>query len=378
MVPLTLPGETVQIRVHRNNKNYSEADLVEVIKPSEERVEPPCKYFSQCGGCQYQHMSIDGQRRWKAKQVETVLNKIGGIDIDELKVNPAIGTVDNLYGYRAKLTPHYNAPRNSNDLRIGFQKRGTRVMIDVDECIIGTPDINLMYDEARKRITESIREKELNGEKMPKKGATLLFRECDRGIEIDQRETVSHTLEGIKFSFKAGEFFQNNYHVLPLMVNHVLKMAQGDGCDRLIDAYCGSGLFALSAAKYFKTVHGVEVSEIATNAAIESAKMNDITNAEFTCGVSQEIFSKVSHLPPDNTVMIIDPPRRGCDESFLQQFADFKPKKLVYVSCDPSTQARDTKYILDLGAGYSIVDITPFDLFPQTRHIENCITFIRE
>ena len=374
MVPLVLPGERVQVRIYRNSKSYSEADLVKVIDPSDERVEPLCKYFSECGGCQYQHMSIETQREWKRKQVESLLQRIGKVESKKLDVNPTVGT-DHLYGYRAKLTPHYNAPRSSQDLKIGFQRRGTRVMIDIDECIIGTKDINLRYMETRRTIYESIKGKEKGLGQMPKKGATLLFRKCDQGVETDQRTTVTHTLNGIKFSFVAGEFFQNNYYVLPIMVEHVLRMAQGDGCKVLIDAYCGSGLFALSAANHFESIYGIEVSEIATNAAKENAKLNSIQNVEFLCGDSKEIFKKVSHMRSDDTVLVIDPPRRGCDESFLEQLAEFKPKKLVYMSCDPATQARDAKFILS--RGYIIVDITPFDLFPQTRHIENCITFMR-
>ena len=375
MVPLVLPGEKVQVRIYANRKKYSEADLLKVIDPSIERIEPLCKYFSECGGCQYQHMSISAQRDWKRRQVQSLLHRIGKVDLKDINVNPTVGTDDHLYGYRAKLTPHYNAPKSLNDLKIGFQKRGTRIMIDIDECIIGTTDINVKYKESRNAIYESIKEKVEKLGEMPKKGATLLFRKCDQGVETDQRMTVSYTLNDIKFFFKAGEFFQNNYHVLPIMVEHVLDMAQGDGCSILIDAYCGSGLFALSGARFFESVHGIEVSELATNAAIESAQLNDIQNVEFICGDSKEIFHKVSHLPAENTVLIIDPPRRGCDESFLKQFAEFGPKKLLYVSCDPATQARDTEFIMK--SGYSIIDITPFDLFPQTRHIENCITFLR-
>ena len=369
MVPLVLPDETVQIRIHRNHKNYSEADLIKVLNASKDRIEPECKYFSECGGCQYQHMSISAQREWKRKQVRSLLGKVGGID--GVKVNPTVGTQEYLYSYRAKLTPHYNAPKTVDDLKIGFQRRGTRVMVDVDECIIGTKSINEVYSTTRKDVAESVKKK------LPKKGATLLFRECDEGVITDPRQTVTHTLKGIKFSFKAGEFFQNNHYVLPMLVDHVLKMAQGDGCNLLVDAYCGSGLFALSASKLFDFVYGIEVSEIATSAATETAGLNNICNVDFTCGVSERIFSKVSKLcTAENTVMIIDPPRKGCDQSFLDQFAAFGPKKLVYVSCDPATQSRDAKFIIQ--NGYSIVDVTPFDLFPQTRHIENVITFIRD
>jgi 23S rRNA (uracil1939-C5)-methyltransferase/tRNA (uracil-5-)-methyltransferase len=241
--------------------------------------------------------------------------------------------------------------------------------VDIKKCVIATQAINYKFQETREKLNDSFREK------LPKNGATLLFRECDEGIETDQRKYVTHLLGGVKFFFKAGEFFQNNYYVLPLLVEHVINVAKGDGCDILIDTYCGSGLFALSSSKLFNHVYGVEISDIAVNSAIECAKINGINNAEFICGASEAIFSKVSMLPSFKAVVIIDPPRKGCDQAFLEQLINFKPKKIVYVSCDPATQARDCKYIIQ--EGYKITDVTPFDLFPQTRHIENVITFLR-
>ena len=195
-------------------------------------------------------------------------------------------------------------------------------------------------------------------------------------VETDQRAVANATVNGIKFQFKAGEFFQNNPFALPIMVEHVIERATMDkSCTNLIDAYCGSGLFSLCAAHKFESVYGVEVSELAVKAAISSAKVNNIHNVKFTAGKSEAIFKEVEHLDRDKTVIIIDPPRKGCDELFLTQLSVYKPKRIVYVSCDPATQARDARIIVD--DGYTIVDVTPFDLFPQTRHIENVITFTR-
>ena len=366
MVPLVLPGEKVSVKIYRNHNSYSEADLVNVIFSSPDRIKPPCEYFSICGGCQYQHMTIEAQRQWKKSQVESLLLRIGGIK--DLTIRDTVGTAD-LYGYRTKITPHYDAPYSADKLKIGFQKRGTKTIVDIEQCMIATPKINDEYLVARKNI------KEMVTQKLPKKGATLLFRDCDSGVETDNRKIISQSVGGVQFKFKAGEFFQNNAFVLPLMVDHVISQATAVGCTHLIDTYCGSGLFAISAAKKFETVFGVEVSDLAVKAAVSNAKLNDVTNVEFICGVSERIFSKVSHFPRDNTVIIIDPPRKGCDEPFLRQLFSFLPKALVYVSCDPATQARDAKDIV--AAGYSIVDVTPFDLFPQTRHIENVMTFVR-
>jgi len=368
MVPMVLPGETVSVRIYKNHPNYSEGDLVSVITASPDRVTPPCPYFMSCGGCQYQHMTVDSQREWKKNQVKTLLNRIG--KIDNVVVNDTVGSAD-YYHYRTKLTPHYDIPKVVvTPIKIGFQQRGTRNIVDIEQCIIATPPINVKYSEFRTTFTESLKTK------VPKKGATLLFREHDNGVETDFRATISQTVENIEFKFKAGEFFQNNAYVLPLMVQHVRRVALGDGCQHLIDTYCGSGLFALTLASSFASVIGIEVSDLAVTAARQTATANNISNVDFKTGSAEAIFKSVQHLPADNTVVVIDPPRKGCDEVFLTQLVAFNPKKVVYVSCDPATQARDAQTIV--AAGYAIVDVTPFDLFPQTRHIENVITFIRE
>lgn len=377
MVPLVLPGEKVKVKVFRNHATYSEADLVEIITASPDRVEPECPYFEICGGCQYQMMSVTAQRRWKRAQVESLMTRLGGVELSPsgLTVGETVGT-EHVYGYRSKITPHYNAPKVAQDLKVGFQKRGTRIVIDVAQCVIATPGINVEFAKTRASLASQV------AKKLPKKGATLLFREGEGGgIETDFRKNMVQRVKGVQFTFKAGEFFQNNAHVLPLMVDHVITLctAHVEGKEgkllHLIDAYCGSGLFSLCAAEEFVSVYGVEVSELAVQAAQANAKANNISNAQFLCGSSEAIFSKVKHLDREQTVMILDPPRKGCDKVFLDQLFAFSPKRVVYVSCDPATQARDAKILQD--GGYRIKSITPFDLFPQTRHIECVVSFER-
>ena len=389
MVPKTLPGEQVVCKVFRNFKGYSDADLVSLATVSPDRVEPVCAYFDKCGGCQYQMMSTTAQREWKTKQVADLLQRLAGVEeaLAQTVVSPCIGT-DEAYGYRSKITPHYNAPKRSvSELKIGFQQRGTRIIEDIPTCVIAMPALNAKYAERREEIRRNMEDTGL-----PKKGATLLFRQGlklkesgDEGgneekelvlhVETDHREMMEEVVMGVKFRYRAGEFFQNNPYALPVLVQHVLELVRGDGCDYLIDAYCGSGLFSLVGAGHFKNTYGVEISELATKAAQANADLNGITNARFYSGSAEAIFEQVSHLDRDKTCILLDPPRKGCDDVFLGQLFAFRPKKVVYISCDPATQARDTRDIL--AAGYSIKSVQPFDLFPQTRHIENVIYFSR-
>ncbi len=368
MVPNVLVGEKVRVKIYKNFDSYSEGDLLEVLEASADRVVPPCKYFDTCGGCQYQHMTIDLQRKWKKAQVGNALRRIGGIKIGDDTINEVRGT-DQVYGYRTKITPHYDAPRNKA-LKVGFQQRGTRSIIDIDQCMIASRAINTKYAEERARVMDMVQRAP------PKKGASLLLREADYGyVETDHRKIIIQTVLKVQFKIKAGEFFQTNPHVLPLMVAHVLTQAIGNNdCKFLIDTYCGSGLFSLCGAKHFQAVYGVEVSTWAVQSAAENAALNNISNARFIQGQAESIFQQISHLSAKETVVVIDPPRKGCDDLFLSQLFVFKPRRLVYVSCDPATQARDVKAIVE--QGYQIKDVTPFDLFPQTRHIENVITFI--
>ena len=373
MVPFTLPGERVRARVFRNQKNFSEADLVEVLTPSPHRVAPRCGLFGRCGGCQYQHLAYAEQLAWKQRQVAELLQHMAGV---VFSVAPVIASPRE-FGYRSKITPHFNAPslrpqsagppREDQSMPIGFLRQGTRFdIIDVPRCEIATAAINDRLATVRagvqaRRATYS-------------RGATLLLREASGEVTTDHEAIITETVGTLKLHFLARDFFQNNPFILPAFTGYVRTQAAASGAHFLIDAYCGSGLFALTAAPAFEHVAGIEISESSIAFARENAATNGITNATFQAGDAAAIFRGLAFAPAD-TAVIIDPPRKGCDESFLAQLFTFGPRAVVYVSCDPATQMRDLKQFL--AAGYVLTAVQPFDLFPQTRHLECVITLRR-
>ena len=422
MVPFTLPGERVRVRVFRNHKNYSEADLVAVLTASPHRIAAPCPLFGRCGGCQYQHLTYAEQLAWKRRQVAELLQHMAGITFE---VNPVIGSPRE-YGYRSKITPHFAAPRggSGSGLRvqnsavselgepaapdpklenqnrgasvpppIGFLRAGTRFdIIDVPQCAIATDAINDRLSSVRAEVFRRAAEGEYA------RGATLLLREAGGQVTTDYEAVITEEIAlppidrsspvlgrttsaaavppPLKLRFLARDFFQNNPFILPACTAYVRAQAAATGARFRVDAYCGSGLFALSAAPAFGRVVGIELSASSIVFARQNAAANHIANATFQAGDAATIFAGLDPtFTPADTVVIIDPPRKGCDENFLTQLFAFGPRAVVYVSCDPATQMRDLKSFL--AAGYTLTDVQPFDLFPQTRHLECVITLQR-
>ena len=366
MVPFVIPGERVRVRIFRNFANYSEADLIEVLEVSPDRTEPACSLFQLCGGCQYQHIEYERQLQEKTDRVVELMDKMGAINHP---VDPAIGSPE-LYYYRSKITPHYQRPNKEGEQPIGFLRHGRRnAIVDVETCPIATRSINEALPGARAEARAA------GGKKRRQRGGTLLLRHVLEGVVTDPKAIVSERVRDLTFQFRAGEFFQNNPFILPQMVEYVEKEARFGGARFLVDAYCGSGLFALSAAASFVEVAGVEVSDQAVLWAQANCRISAIDNVRFLIGKAEAIFHGL-RFPADETAVIIDPPRKGCDESFRKQLMDFRPARIVYVSCDPATQARDLKdFVQD---GYRITAIQPFDLFPHTRHIENVVSLSAE
>lgn len=412
-VPNTIPGETVRCKVYRNFGSYSDADLLEVVDESRHRVKAPCPLAEECGGCQYQHIDIETQREWKTSQVQELLERIGKLDPTTFPLTrPTVGT-DEVYKYRSKITPHYDRPIKSDigDMKIraiGFKKKANRNLIDVPYCHIATERINEKLAQYREdKFTEA-----LEGRlKKPKKGATLLLRDAlkygdeaseDHAVvETDSNVYVKTKVKDLEFRFLAGNFFQNNPFMLPIMVDGVVEAAiqpsaSGGEMTHLIDCYCGSGLFCLAASKAFDVCVGIELNKKAVEEAQFNAELNSISNCKFVAASAEAIFMSkdpvevvtkkasgeeflsstlVKDFPTKNTVVVIDPPRKGCSDEFLKQLYKFGPQRCVYMSCDPATQARDAEGIV--AAGYQITSVQPFDLFPQTRHIESLVIFER-
>tara|TARA_A200000113_G_scaffold46391_2_gene37769 strand:+ start:11030 stop:12256 length:1227 start_codon:yes stop_codon:yes gene_type:complete len=359
MVPFVIPGELVKVRIYRNHSQYSEGDLLEILESSKYRVSPKCSLFESCGGCQYQHIDYGEQLKIKTQQVKELLEKNGGI---QFPVSLAKSSKQ-VFGYRSKITPHYNRPNKNGDQPIGFLKYGRRHdIVDVKQCVIATDAINESLPEMREKAVLE------GGKKRRQRGGTLLLRDTLEGVVNNPKAIVSEKVGELTFQFKAGEFFQNNPYILPDLVEFVKFHASGNGIKHLVDTYCGVGLFALSLSQVFELVVGVEISEAAIQLAKVNAQIHDINNVRFQIGKAEAIFQHIK-FSGENTSVIIDPPRKGCDLAFIEQLLDSNPQKIIYVSCDPATQARDLNYFVE--NAYKLTEVQPFDLFPHTRHIES-------
>lgn len=371
LVAFALPGELVRVRIFKNHPKYSEADLVEILRASPDRVEPRCSLFTQCGGCQYQNLRYEKQLDWKRRQVEELLRHMAAIEFPVSEVVPSARD----FHYRSKITPHFRKPRAARTRdddeagirEIGFLRAASRHrIVDVPECPIASESINAALAGLRDEVRENAARY--------RRGATLLLRDSEDGVLTDSRAVAVETAGGLKFQFAAGDFFQNNPHILEAFTEYVGEQAALAGARFLVDAYCGSGLFCLTAAHRFEHAAGIEINESAIKWALKNAACNGVTNASFHCGVADSIFGEID-FAAEETAVIIDPPRKGCDREFLDQLFSFRPQTVVYVSCNPATQMRDLAAFLEGGA-YELFAVQPFDLFPQTKHLE-CVMTLR-
>ncbi|KAK9896104.1 S-adenosyl-L-methionine-dependent methyltransferase [Cystobasidium minutum MCA 4210] len=393
-VPFCVPGERVLARVYRNDRMHSYADLVEIVRRSEDKVEwrddsrIGCKYFGKCSGCQYQMLSYEKQLELKRNIVVKAYQNFSHLS-DSLvpEIGPTLPSPQQ-YGYRTKLTPHFDAPKpdmirnNGEGFNIGFQQKGRRIVLDIEECPIGTPAIN-------QQMTISREETKKNMAKY-KRGATILLRDSlpiDIPIEdqvesgptpdekhvciTDHHAVVRERVADKMFTFSANSFFQNNNDILRSLVECIRDILPSDEQDSyLVDTYCGSGLFAITLAEKFKEVAGVEISSESIKYAKLNAEINGLKNIRFIAGSAEAIFEGLT-FDASKTTILIDPPRKGCDELFLKQLLAFSPKRIVYVSCNVHTQARDVGYIVkQSGERYKVDSVRGCDLFPQTYHVE--------
>jgi tRNA/tmRNA/rRNA uracil-C5-methylase (TrmA/RlmC/RlmD family) len=359
-VPFALPGERARARVWRRGPAAADADLVEILAPAAERVPATCPLFGVCGGCQLQHLPYGKQLDWKTSVVRDLFAPLGLA----ATVATCIGSPREL-GYRSKITPHHERPRPGQPVAIGFLKVGRRHdVVDVAHCPLATDAVNARLPALRAEAGAVAASR--------RRGVSLLIREATSGVTTDPDARVIERIAGLELGFFAREFFQNNPFLLPHLLTFVLDAAVSGGASTLVDAYAGSGLFALAAASRFKDVIGVEVSAGAVVAAKENTARNRITNVRFIAANAARIFEGLAPSGAE-TAVILDPPRKGCDEDFMAQLLAFGPRTVVYVSCNPATQTRDVGLLL--GAGYRVRLIQPFDMFPQTQQLE-CVAVL--
>ncbi|WP_227938777.1 23S rRNA (uracil(1939)-C(5))-methyltransferase RlmD [Alkalihalobacillus deserti] len=417
-VPQALPGETVKIKVVKTNKGYGFARLLEIQEASEHRVEPPCPIYHQCGGCQIQHLSYEAQLVSKQKQVRDVLERIGSLI--EVTVHPTMG-MENPWRYRNKA--QVPVGEEGGLVIAGFYQERSHRIIDMNECLIQHEDNDQIirvvkkiankhgirgYDEEKHRgilrhvvarigkITNEVmvvlvtRGKELPNKKaiideilaevpnvksivqnINTKRTNVIF--GDKTIVLWGDEYIHDYIGDIKFAISARSFYQVNPEQTKVLYDQALKYAELTGQETVIDAYCGIGTISLFLAQKAKHVYGVEIVPDAIADAKRNAKLNGFTNVDFAVGEAEKVMPWWYAQGIRADVVVVDPPRKGCDQELLETILSMKPERVVYVSCNPATLARDLK-ILEAG-GYKTKEVQPVDMFPHSTHVE-CVSQI--
>ena len=413
--PFVLPGEKAAIKIVKVNKKFAFGKLIQLREQSQYRVEPPCNVFYKCGGCQIQHMSYDMQLEMKQNQVKNVMKKIA--HLPDIPVHETIGT-DDPWRYRNKI--QIPVGEKDGELITGFyRQRSHDIIDDMETCVIQDELGDRMVEAVRRIATELdisaydeikhegilrhivVRTAYETGdvmiilvtrtEKLPHqqelieqltdtypaiKSIIQNVNEAKTNVILGKKaktlygdDYIIDTIGDLKFAISAKSFYQVNPVQTKKLYDKALEFANVGANDTVIDAYCGIGTISLFLAQSAKKVYGVEVVPEAIDNAKENAKLNHIENAEFVVGQAEKIMPwwSAQGLRPD--VITVDPPRKGCDEALLKAMINMQPKRIVYVSCNPSTLARDLRILED--GGYKTQEVQPVDMFPQTMHVES-------
>ena len=342
-VPFVLVDEEVEAEITEVKRQFARARLVRVLKASPSRVTPPCRYFTECGGCQYQHVEYGLQLEWKRKQIGDLMQRVGGFAREV--VEPVI-PCPAPYGYRNRVMVRSQWDKTKQSLNIGFLRADSRLVVDIDECQIAEPELN-----------EQLR---LVRAQPPPKG----------GLKVSMR------LSPADWEVPRDSFFQNNFHLLPRLAGVVRERVREAGSRFLVDAYCGVGFFAIELADTVEMFAGVEIDHQAIQAAKRNAAARGRTNGEFIEGNAETLLPAIlKRFDAGATTVVIDPPRTGCPASGLEALRKNRPAQVLYVSCHPATLARDLN-ALCAGDVFELRHVTPLDMFPQTQHVE-CVADLR-
>ena len=411
-----LINETAEIEITYLKKDIFFGRVIKIINPSKDRQKPKCPYFSSCGGCSIMHLSYEKQLEYKQKKVQDCLKRIGNLNV---KVLPTLGMVEP-YNYRNKIQMPIKLSKNGKIVS-GFYKEKTHEIVPIETCYIENKKADkilasirnlmkkfkiLQYDEDKRKgvirhvlIRTSYHFEEImavlvtNIDAFP--GRNEFVKELKRNNpeittivqNINTRDTnvilgekqrilsgkgfIKDILCGIEFKISPKSFYQVNPIQTEVLYSKAIELAQITKNDLVLDAYCGIGTIGLIASKNAKQVIGVEIVKDAVIDAINNAKNNNIKNAYFYEGDAGKFIVDQYKQGIVFDVVIMDPPRKGSDEAFLSTLIKTKPNRIVYVSCDPATLARDLKY---LSSHYNIDLVQPVDLFPHTFHIENVVS----
>lgn len=354
-VSLAAPGDVLRVSIDRIRGKVAFASIVEIVKPSEQRVEPPCPYFGRCGGCDFQQLNYQAQLDAKAEIIRDCLRRIAGID-EPLEI--PIHGAPNQWQYRGRA----NWQIDQTSGRMGYFEAGSHRVCDVEACAVLNPRLEEVLETIRRDIREG------NAGELPR-DIRAAVGEDDISVAPPiagfQSKDIRRTFNGETYWFNADSFFQVN----PDLVETLLTAAIDDESGELaIDLYCGAGLFTLPLARRFARVIGVEVNSQATAFARRNLDGANLANAEVvTANVANWIRSYAQSSSPVD-FLLLDPPRTGAENAVMKGIIDLKPQRISYVSCDPATLARDLKKLI--ASGYVLESLSAFDLFPQTHHVE--------
>lgn len=420
-VPNVLIDEEVEFKVIKVKKNFAIGKLIKVLKQSEQRVIPPCIYYEKCGGCQLQHMSYESQLKMKKQQVVNLFHKKA--KLEETVIHDTIG-MDYPWRYRNKSQLPVGKDKNNKTI-MGYYRQRSHDIIDMDSCLIQDEkqqelmndikqwlnELNVsIYNEKNKKgllrhvvIRTSRYTNEVmiifvtNGSKF-KEAETLVHRLTElypnitsikqninnshsnvimgkQSMTLYGKDKITDQLSETIFEISDQSFYQINSVQTEKLYQKAIDYAQLSGNEIVLDTYCGIGTIGLYMASVAKHVYGVEIVPSAIQDAKQNALINHFDNTTFECGKAEEVIIEWKQKGIEPDVIMVDPPRKGCDQVFIETLLELAPKRIIYISCNPSTQQRDAQLLANL---YYLKEITPVDMFPHTTHIETVALFERK
>lgn len=446
-----LPGEKARVKVLKTKKQYGYAKLMELVESSPNRIAAPCPIYSQCGGCQLQHMDYVAQLEWKRQLVVDNLERIGKLRVQggtagvgmsgesgeqSREPNGQAVTPEHEEGIVVRPTLGMSEPwryRNKSQVPIGvtegglvggFYARGSHRIVDMETCLIQHEQNDAVISRVKaigRKLGITAYDEETgqgllrhvvvkigfatgemmivlvtNGDRIPQVDQWIaeIQKELPAVVSICQnvnsrktnvifgdvtrvlwgREVIHDYIGDVKFAISARSFYQVNPAQTEILYGKTVEYAGLTGEETVIDAYCGIGTISLFLAQHAKKVYGVEIVKEAIEDARSNADLNGMSHVEFEVGASEEVIPRWKEQGVEADVIVVDPPRKGCDPRLLETILEMKPERVVYVSCNPSTLARDLRVLED--GGYRTVEVQPVDMFPHTVHVESVALLI--
>lgn len=370
-----LKDEDVSITLLKEKKKYCEAKLKEISNISKDRTEAKCKYYNVCGGCQIMHIKEEKQEEFKKEKVEEILKKF-------LKYNKDVNDIvfSKNFNYRNKVVLHVK------DNKLGFYKNKTNELIEIDKCLLLNPVINDLisylknYIELKdiEKITIKVGNK-TNEVMLIIDGSIAYYKKLLEIVDVliinekvmTTKDYITSYIGNKKYIIKKNSFFQVNYDISTRMYNKVKDVIVKEKSKNVLDLYCGTGTIGIYISDVVSKITGIEVVSDAIEAANTNKKINNVENIEFILGKVEDKLDFISNNNIDT--VIVDPPRSGLHKKVIPILEKISPKTIIYVSCDPITMARDIKL---LSNNYELVEVTPYDMFPNTYHVE-CVCVLK-